>query len=96
MLVRVEFEHMGQHDQIDAIAGEGQFAEIAAHLDRPARADTLTQGNAVLREKVDLWQTELQGVVAEKIADEAIHPRLFPGHDIAPLRRQQPVIDFGI
>ena len=60
--------------------------------DSPA---SLAQGDAVLRQQIELRQAKLERVVAEQIGNHRVDPGLFPRHHVAPLRRVEPVIDPG-
>lgn len=93
MRIVVEFEYMGHDDEIDAVRGEGQFAQVAEDVDLSRFPGQLAQRNAVVREQVVLRQAELERVVTEQIGNQRIYLGLFPGHDVAPLRGTEPVID---
>ena len=95
MRVAVKFEDVWHQDKIDAVRCEGQFSQIAKYVNLARFAGNLAQRDAVLREQIELWQPELQRVVAEHINNQRVNPGLFPGHDVASLWRVQPGIDPG-
>ena len=91
----MEFQSMRHDNQINAVRGEGQFPQIASHIDPTGFTDHLAQGHPVTGKQANLGQPDLQGVVTEQIVDYSVNLGTFPGHDIAPLRCGQPVIDSG-
>ena len=92
----VKLKDMRQDDQVDAVCGERQFAQIANDVDLAGFTGDLAQRDTVVGKQIDFRQTELERVVAEQIDHEGIDPLHLPVHDIASLRCLEPVIDSGI
>ena len=85
-LVRIgaEFEHVRQHQQIDAVAGKRQVGKFGAQINIAVRRDATVHGNAVGAQKIVFGQAELQRVEAEHIGDRVV--------DVFKLAREHEVL----
>ena len=70
-LVRVdaEFEHVRQHQQIDAVSRDRQIAKAREQPGRSAGRDVAFERNPARAQKIVLGQPQLQRVIAEDIDD---------------------------
>ncbi len=93
--VRQEFQDMGQNHQIEGGTGEGQLAQVAAHIHQAGLAGLQAQGNAVVPQVVHLGQAQLQGVEAEDVRHQGVDLGLLPFEYVAPLGGLQPGIESG-
>ena len=95
MRVIVKLKYVRQDDEIDAVGGKGQFPQVAQHVDVAGFSGNLAQGDPVVGKQRDLGQSELQRVVPEEVVNHGVDLVLFPGDDVASLRRRKPLIDSG-
>ena len=93
MRVVMEFQCVGHDDEVDAIGRERQLVEAAEHVYATGFPGDLAQRDAIVCQKVDPGQPELQRVVSEQIAYQGINAVLFPCQDVAALWCLEPSID---
>ena len=86
-----EFEHMRQHQQVNAAGGERQSTAVGNEVAGGIEADPGAQGNTVLAQQFDLGQAYLNGVKPEHVFHRAIELRLFPAQHVFALGRGEPI-----
>lgn len=94
--IRGKLQHVRQHDQVDAVAGEGQMLGIGVDLRRTANATPEAEGNPAGAQILDVRQPDLQRVEAEDVGRHLIDARLFPVQHVTALRRFQPGGKFAV
>ena len=89
-----EFEHMGQHHEIEAVCRKRQRRVIG--LDAyVAGAGPEAERHPVGPQEVELGHAELDRVVAEDVRHLRVEARCFPRHHVAPQRGVEPRVEAG-
>ena len=92
-LVRIgaEFEHVRQHQQIDAVAGKRQVGKFGAQINIAVRRDATVHGNTVGAQKIVFGQAELQRIEAEHIGDRVVDVFKLAREHVTAERRSEPL-----
>jgi hypothetical protein len=92
----VEFEGMRHHHQVDAVAlrkgVRRRSQRTSTFPDSPA---SWRRGMRFCSSRSNCGSPSWIALIAEKVGNHRIDVRLFPGHDVAPLRALQPDVEAG-
>ncbi len=91
-LVRVdaEFEHVRQHQKIDAVSRDRQIAKAREQPGRSAGRDVAFERDPARAQKIVLGQPQLQRVIAEDVGDGFVDVFEFAVEQVASERGREP------